>query len=753
MADRTVSPEIPSAVPMSRELWLQPVPETDSDFLGDTAQSDQFDLRAIWPTIFRNRWWLFAIMAAATGLGIASIMLTQPTYRATSSILIDQKTVKILGTEDADPLVSGNDREAFLQTQVDILKSRGQALKVVDKLKLGSDEAFMTSLNLRPEQLARISAEDRRTKAMEALTEDLRVTLQRNSRVVKLSFDNHDPIQAARIANTYGDVFIAGNLQRKFDTTAYSRKFLSEQLAQTRSKLENSERALASYARTSGLVDVAVAQNDGKGGSTSQSLTATDLGAINQSRTAAKTQRIAAEQQWRQAQATPLLNIPEVLADPGVAQLSQALALAQVDFSDLREKLKAGHPTVQQAIAKIDQLRTQIEKRAASIKDSIRQRYQIALRQEQAFSTNVSVLKDATMDERDRSIQYNFFKRDVDTNRELYDALLQRFKEVSAEAGVTTNNISIVDSADPPRVPIAPVPLKNMLYALLVGLAAAAAWIYMRERLIQTVLTPDDVKSKVGMSLLGVMPLLADGIDPKVALLEPKSSISEAVHALRASMELSSRDGLPKSLALTSARASEGKSTLAYALGHEFSTMGRRIVIVDGDMRAPSQHRNFGRKNDIGLSQLLARQVEVADCLTKTDFEGLDLITSGPVPPDPTLLLGGNRMAEVIQHLQGQYELVIIDCPPVLGLADAIQIGSNVEAVIVVIEANDTSLHGLRTGLRRLKEAYVPVIGAVLSKFDAAGFGYGAEYGYYYSRYEDHNRNKTFFNRMKKRFS
>jgi capsular exopolysaccharide synthesis family protein len=347
----------------------------------------------------------------------------------------------------------------------------------------------------------------------------------------------------------------------------------------------------------------------------------------------------------------------------------------------------------------------------------------------------VGSLKGDTLAERDRSVQYNILRREVDTNRALYEALLQRFKEVSAEAGVTTNNISIIDRALPPRDPSSPRPLLNMALALLLGLIGAGAWVIGREQLTDAVRTPDDVALRAGLALLGVTPRVREGSSPLDAIKDPKTPFSEAVHAIRASLELTSAQGVPASLAFTSARPAEGKSTLAFALAREFALAGKRVALLDGDMRAPTVHRLSGLSNKNGLSQLLARQAQLGSVLQKSTVPGLDVITSGPIPPDPTLLLDGHRLQEIIQALHSQYDLVLIDSPPVLGLADALQIASSVAASIIVIEANDTRLTNLKTALTRLRASHITPTGAILSKFDAAKFGYGENYGYYYAKY------------------
>ncbi len=694
----------------------------------------KIDPQAIWATIMRHRWSVLAIIATALLLGIASILLTRPVYKATATIQIDQQAAKVLGTEDRDQLGISGDSDRFLQTQLDVLRSRDLAERVVDKLRLVEDKRFREGMRLKALDNGQ-SAAQRRAPAVDALQAAMRVDLPRMSRVARLSIETGNAALSAQLANAYVDAYIGSNLQRRFDQSTYSRQFLTGQLDQTRVKLENSERAMIGFARAAGLIEIGGGGADGAAAGSGQSLKTSDLVQLNDAYAAAKAARIAAQQQWSQAQATSVMSLSEVLSNLAVQRLTEQLAEARVSYREMRERLKDGHPNVQQKAAAITAMERELQQLANSIKTSIRDRYMVALRQEQSLAATVGGLKGETLAERDRSVQYNILRREVDTNRALYEALLQRFKEVSAEAGVTTNNISLIDPAIAPKAPASPRPLINMAMALLLGLAGAGAWVIAREQLTDAVRTPEDVTSRGGLPLLGVTPQVDGDVSPAETLKDPKTPFSEAVHAIRAALELSTADGVPASLSFTSARPSEGKSTLSYALAREFALAGKRVVLIDADMRAPTAHRFVGLPNKTGLSQLLARQSDLGAVTQKSGIPGLNVITSGPLPPDPTLLLDGRRLADVVAALQASHDLVLVDGPPVLGLADALQIAANVAATILVIEASDTRLTNLKAAVARLHATQTHPIGAILSKFDAQKFGYGENYGYYYARY------------------
>ncbi len=291
-------------------------------------------------------------------------------------------------------------------------------------------------------------------------------------------------------------------------------------------------------------------------------------------------------------------------------------------------------------------------------------------------------MKGETLAEQGRSVRYNILKREADTNRELYDGLLQRYKQVSAQAGATNNNITIIDRAFPPIEPVSPKPALNMALAGLAGLMMAVLFLFGREKLDDQVRIPDDVDRKLKIPLLGVVPLLKAKESLNDALRNPKSGLSEAHHALRTSLELASARGMPFSLLLTSSGQSEGKSSTAFAMARDFASSGKRILLVDGDLRKPSLHRLIIVSAATGLSNVLARQKTFGEVVQHSKINGFDFVPSGPLPPNPADLFAGGAMLELFATLRDHYDLVIIDGPPVLGLADAPRLGAAVDATL-----------------------------------------------------------------------
>jgi len=321
----------------------------------------------------------------------------------------------------------------------------------------------------------------------------------------------------------------------------------------------------------------------------------------------------------------------------------------------------------------------------------------------------------------------------VDTNRELYNGLLQRYKEIGVAGGVGTNNVSIVDPAALPDHPSSPRLGNNLMLALLAGLALAGLVALALEQIDEGIKDPSDVVRATGLPLLGTIPKEIDENTYEL-LRDPKSALSESYLSVQTALQFSTHHGVPKSLAITSTRPGEGKSTMAYAIARSLARTGRKVVLVDGDMRSPSVHRMLGIANTAGLSNVLAGDDDLAAKVMRVEDLGLWTVVAGPQPPSAAELLSGTRLHDVVSQLLQTFDHVVIDCPPVLGLADVPLIGNQVEAVVYAVQAQSARSTVIRASIARLQSASVNILGVVLTKFDSkkAHYGYGYDYGYGY---------------------
>lgn len=688
--------------------------------------------------------WRYVILGFTVAFllaGLIATLLMTPKYTAQSTIEISREANKITDFQGVDREASVADQE-FYQTQYGLLRSRLLSERVAAQLKLVDDKKFFEMfgvsdngpafqlLNGRyPANLRAV----RQRKAGEVLIENLSIVPTRLSRLVDIRFTSPDPVFSARVANAWGDNFIQTNLERKVQATSYGRNLLQRQLAQLKDRLDASQRQLVAYASAERIINLP-AQASGDGRSTSErSIVADDLAALNASLSQATADRIQAEARFSQAGRAGAST--EALRNQAINNLRQRRAELAAEYQRLMVQFEPGYPAAQAIQSQLTQLDRSIAREEGRVSGSLEADFREAREREQALQAKVDQLKSSYLDLRRRSIQYNIYQQEVDTNRALYDGLLQRFKEIGVAGGVGVNNISVVDPADVPQRPSSPRLLVNLAVALLAGLGLGALTAFALEQIDEAIADPGEVERRLGLPLLGSVPKLDDGT-PKEALLDRKSELIDAYLAVQTNLAFTTEHGVPRSFSVTSTRPAEGKSTTALALATTLARAKRRVILVDGDMRSPSVHHLGGVGHDHGLSNFLSGQDDIAPLTFQMADLGFTAMSAGPIPPNAAELLTGNRLSLLIEQLLQQFDHVLIDSPPVMGLADAPLIASRVDGVIFAVESHGIRSSMVRTALGRLASANARVLGGVLTKFEAkkAHFGYGYEYGYGYGR-------------------
>lgn len=708
------------------------------------AEATRFDvnLREYWQILVKRRLVIAAVVAGAIALALLLTVLMRPIYSATATIQIDREAANIVNLEGVEPseMQSGAD---FMQTQYGLLQSRSLAERVVDNLGLANDEQFLDSRKRtglafwRGGDAPNGTLAERRERAVRVLMKNLAVEPERNSRLVRITYQSPYPAVASRVSDAVADNFIGAQLDRRFEASSYARKFLEDRIAQVKQRLEDTERQLVAYAGAQQIINVPTAdEGSGGGAGGGTSLTASDLVALNSSLSAAKGERIRAEQRWRQAQSVSGMALPEVLQSPSIQALRQAKATLSTTYQQKLNVYKPDYPEMVQMKSQIDEIDRQIEAEVGNIKSSLRNQYQVALAQERSLGGHVSGLKSDVLDLRNRSIQYNILQREVDTNRTLYDGLLQRYKEIGVAGGVGTNNISIVDRAQTPTSPSRPKPLFNLGIGAMLGLLFGVLLAFILEALDDTIKSVEDVEGKLGLASLGVVPVLDKGATPEQELADARSPFSEAYYSIRTALQFSTTEGAPRSLFVTSARPAEGKSTTSIALARNFARLGMRVLLIDGDLRNPSLHRSLGLDNSSGFSTALTGAGVLADVMQVSDLPNMMVITAGPLPPNPAELLATPRLRAFVSGAEAEFDLVVIDGPPVMGFADAPLLAAVIGGTLLIVSAGTTRRGVARTALERLRVGRARVLGAILTKFDGrrapAGYGYGYGYGYDY---------------------
>jgi len=693
-----------------------------------TGLMRSINLRDLWAPVYRSRFAVIAIFVAVFSLAIIATLLMQPLYRATATVEIRSETQQVLGTEDANATggASPADSVLFLDTQLDIIRSRSTATAVAQALGLYSNDNFLAAMGVDVEDAA-LSPEARRQMVTDILLDNLGVTLSEQTRIAQISFSSPDQALAQRVANSYAENYIRLNLARRFDASSYSLDFLREQIREAQERLGQSERQAIGYARQAGLLDTGNAA--GSDGSGPQSLTTASLVGLNSALANATTQRIEAEQRWNTAQSGSLMTIPQVASNSAVQSLQQQRALLESEYQEQLETRTENYPAVRRLQTRISTLDEQIAGIASNVRATIRQEYESARAQEQQLRGDIGDLRAETLDEQGRSIQFSILQRQANTNREQLDALLQRYNELNAESGIQLNNLAIIDRAEVPGAPYWPsVPL-NVALALILSTLLSAIYILVRENLFDMVRTPEDVSTRLRLPLLGAVPVAEDVL---ADMADPKSDISESMNSIRTSLSLSA-GGVPRTLTVTSTQAGEGKSTACYGLAQGLAKLGRSVVIIDADLRRPNIHRLFELKNTGGVSNILSGSGTIEDHVVRGLVPNIDVIVAGPIPPDATELLAAGRLQPLVRELATRYDHVLVDSAPVLGLADAPLVATNVDGVVYIVESTRNSVRNIQNAVTRLQQSGTPILGVVLSRFDPGKSGYSYEYRYAYS--------------------
>ncbi|NBC37655.1 polysaccharide biosynthesis tyrosine autokinase [Novosphingobium sp. FSY-8] len=705
----------------------------DMDLNPAVLSQSSLDFRYIASAIRSNRRLIVAVLLGAIAIGLITTFIQTPRYAATATLQINNQSGRVLKTDDErdQEFGGGAETERFLKTQVDVLKSRSLALRVVQKLNLAGNPKFYLAEEVSQPPVG-MTLEKIKLRAANQLMKHLDIVLPRDSRVVKVTYESADKALATAIANAYATEFIEYNLQRKVDSSAYAREFLSKQLEISRQRLEQSERALNEYARQNGLIITrpAVSDNAKNSSGAGTSVTTSSLIQQNTAMNEATAKRVAVESRWGALQGPNLMSAPEVLTNASITGLMTQKAEVEAALGVERAHHLEDYPTVVAKRAQLNSLNAQIQRVARAIRDSVHGEYMAAKQAEAELQQQVRTLKAETLNEQELAVQYGLLTHESDTNRQVYDGLLERFKELNAVAGANLSNVSLVDPAIEPNKPSSPNVLLNIVASILGGILVTAIAVYLKDQFDDSIRVPDDLETKLGVSMLGVIPH-AQSNNPLALLDNPKSALSEAFNSLRGALMFVSDKGLPQVMMLTSAQPAEGKSTSSTSLATILAKAGHKVLLIDADLRRPTLHRVTDYDNDRGLSTYLANNGGLADTVRPATQANLFVMTSGPVPQSPTELLSSVRMRQLLDEARREFNVVIIDSPPVLGLADAPLLATQVDGVIMIVEADRSRRGALKTAMRRLLAVRPTVLGGVLTKFDAKRVG--GEYYHYYS--------------------
>ncbi|ROZ66346.1 polysaccharide biosynthesis tyrosine autokinase [Ramlibacter sp. WS9] len=719
---------------------------------GDEAASSALTLTDLLRIVLKHKWTLLAVLLVAGSVSVVRTLLSTPVYRSTLTLQIEKSAPRVVNFNNDLDQEPYSDEFTLLKTQYELLRSRSLAERVVDELRLERPKATAPAKVGQPTD-AKPAAQstgyiDRIVGGYRKLTMpanadsevlsregviggflgSLTIEPVRNSRLVRVHVDNTNPALAAQIANATAQAFIAMGLERRMEASTYAKTFLEDQIKQVKAKLEESERKLNQYAQTRQILTL-----DDKTNVVNQTYTdyATALARAEQ-------ERIKAEAAFAEIKRSPDA-AQQVMESKPIQNYKEVKAKLEIEYQQNLGIYKPDFPKMVQLKGQIDKADSQIKAEIAAVSAAVQSQYEAAQRQESLLRSKLGETRKQVLSTQDSSIDLNLLKREVDTNRQLYDGLLQRLKQIGVSGDITANNISVVDRAEPPLFPYKPDLQRNLMFGLAVGLVLGLCMVFLLEYLDDSFKFPDEIERTLGVALMGIVPMISQRRDQDKTSIafevhtQPRSPIAEAYRSLRTSLQFSTSEGAPRRLLITSTTRDEGKSTSALALAINFAQMGQRVLLIDADMRNPSVHKQLGIPNESGLSNLLSGDYGAATLITQTTVPFLSVMTAGPIPPNPVDLLLGPKLAAVLDQATAHgIHYVIVDAPPLLGIADSIVLGNQIQNILFVVHAGSTRKSQVRDALRRLRLAGLVPRGVVLTQVqrNVSHQHYESYYGY-----------------------
>ena len=715
-------------------------------------EEKEVHLRDYWKVIVKRRWIiiaLFLIVLVATAVGTFTM---KPVYRGTLSLQINKENPQVV---DFKEIFSVNmwDQD-YYQTQYKILESRSLAKRVLQTLKLSEHPEFQPGpetpfqkwksnilkpilglLTFSKKKVAseKDSSENKKETALiNQFLGKLKIEPVRNSRLVKVHFDANSPELCAQVPNTLATNYIQQSVESRFIATEQIKEWLSKQLEDLKAKVERADEALQAFGSKHDIISFEDKEN----------VTLQRLNELNDTLTKAEADRMAKEALFKQTKDKNFESLPSILENKLIMDLKQAYIQLETQSTKLSETFKPEYPEMVRLRSQMQSIQRRMDLEISKIIAGIKNDYELSLRKEALLRHAFEQQKAKVIEMKDQSIQYNILKREADTNRELYKGLLQRMKEAGVSAGLTVSNIQVVDQAEVPASPYKPNKRLNLLLAAVIGLFLGVGLAFFFEYLDNTVKTPEDVEQMIRLPSFGMVPEISyekrrrlekETIHPVelVTHRHPKSILSEAYRNIRTSILLSFSEKPPKSIAITSPNPVEGKTTTVINTAIALSQTGAQVVIIDTDMRRPRIHHIFNGEDGAGLSNFLSGNAALASIVKKTEVPNLYYIPAGPIPPNPSELLGSNLFKSMMESLGKKFDHILLDSPPVLGFADSLILSTTVDGVVLVVLGGKTPKETLQRAKEVLYQVNAKILGVVINRVDVQR----GNYGYYYYRY------------------
>jgi succinoglycan biosynthesis transport protein ExoP len=709
--------------------------------------AEEVHLRDYLDVIFRRRWLIVSFLML-TFISTLILTLASPKiYKASSSIEVSPQDQNVTKFEE---VVATEVRvQEFYQTQVDLLQNNELARRVIETLELAENPVVIETVEgsgnpglmsriktwlktiisseKENEHSAEISAEAIKQQHLVKFIEDnLEVSPKRNSMLIGVSFASPDRKLSKNVVNAFVEEFVRWNMDKKLGASQLARDFLMKQIDRSKIDLEKAEEDLNRFGKQAGIVSLDAKMNS----------TYRQLEELNSALAEAETDVIGKEAVYKQASLDGLSHLPQVMVNEGIAALKAEYARLQSEYEDLAVTFHDEYPAVKALKTKMNSIGNRIKIEEQRVFLAIENEYRAAFEKVKTMRARLEMQKKMAIDLNERATQYKIMAREVETNKGIYQSLLERTKEIESMVGVSSSNIHIVNKAMLPIKPFKPKVKLNLLLALVVGLLGGVGIAFFLEYYTDTITNPDEISDRFRIPILGVAPLSkTDGYPVEQTFINaPQSPLSEAIRSTKMSIQLAGTADQAKSFLLTSIKPSEGKTTMAANLALAFAGTGEKVILIDADMRKPKLHKFFQDQDDSfspGLSRFLSG-VSSKGLVFKNGICNLCFIPAGPSPPNPVELLASDRFSLLIETLTRRFDRVIVDGPPYLGFADSLVISRHVGGVVLVSSMGETTRDAIRHFKKSILNSQGKILGCVINKVDASRrFGYQPYYRYY----------------------
>lgn len=705
--------------------------------------------------LVKRKWVILGCFATIFSVVAIASLKTTPVYEASGTIAIN-KPDTTLNFQGSTTFNLDYYDPSELDTEVKILQSDLLALQVVRELNLDrrpemanqAPPSPASSLDLSPDPLQSDPA--RASSMIGGFKGNLRVMLSPNTRIIEVHYRSPDPQVAANVVNTLMQTYVENNFKARFESTMQASDWLSKQLVDLQMKVETSQEKLVRYQKEHEIL----------GADEKQNITMEKLDELNKELTAAESERMDKEAAYRLVESGDPETVSSASASSAEDNSSQSgsgllgmlrgkEADLKIQAADLNTQFGPSYPKLAVLNNQLKEIQSQIQSETKKIVGKIRGQYSAALQRENMLHEALEKQKQEANRLNESAIEYTLLKRDVDTNRQLYEGLLQKLKEAGVSAGLKSNNFRIVDSARPPTGPIEPNIPRNLLFAAVLGLASGIGLALLLEGLDNTVRTTEQAQMISGIASLGMIPLgsksAREGPNPKrlviasskeavelVTQVRPQSQMAESYRALRTSLLLSNLGAPPKVIMVTSALPQEGKTTTSINTAVVLAQKGVRVLLIDADLRRPSIHKTLGMGPRSGLSNVLTGSATMDQAITRsTILPNLFVLPAGSPPPNPAEILASSNMRDVLNELREQYDHIVIDTPPSLSVTDAVVLSPRADAVVLVIRSGQTTKQALRRSRDVLMQVNAKLVGVLLNAVDLSSPDY-----YYYYEYQ-----------------